>query len=130
MMVEIQDIHMFKRKLLRVTMFRMMLETFIELFELRKLLQMFNATIAVRRATMLVIVQSQELGIQIGDDQVDSNIIFEEPNEDVNSSSVENDNNIHDSYELEQLARNGYKEAEKQQINAKKVPQQNIMLTK
>ncbi|GJY72141.1 hypothetical protein Tco_0475844 [Tanacetum coccineum] len=51
----------------------------------------------------------------IGDDQIDSNIIFDEPNEDVNSGSVENDNNVQDSYELEQLARNAYKEAEKQQ---------------
>nr|GEU72878.1 hypothetical protein [Tanacetum cinerariifolium] len=30
----------------------------------------------------------------IGDDQTDSNIIFDEPNEDVNSSSVEYDNNV------------------------------------
>ncbi|GJU74321.1 gag-pol polyprotein [Tanacetum coccineum] len=56
----------------------------------------------------------------IGDDQIDSNIIFDEPNEDVNSSSVEYDNNIQESYELEQLARNTFKEAEKQQIIAKK----------
>ncbi|GJX98635.1 hypothetical protein Tco_0355654 [Tanacetum coccineum] len=56
----------------------------------------------------------------IGDDQIDSNIIFDEPNEDVNSGSVEYDNNVQESYELEQLARNAYKEAEKQQIIAKK----------
>ncbi|GJY26095.1 integrase, catalytic region, zinc finger, CCHC-type containing protein [Tanacetum coccineum] len=56
----------------------------------------------------------------IGDDQIDSNIIFDEPNEDGNSGSVENDNNGQDSYKLEQLARNAYKEAEKQQIIAKK----------
>ncbi|GJR15463.1 hypothetical protein Tco_0798115 [Tanacetum coccineum] len=49
----------------------------------------------------------------IGDDQIDSNIIFDEPNEDVNSDSVEYDNNVQESYELEQLARNAYKEAEK-----------------
>ncbi|GJY08067.1 hypothetical protein Tco_0375121, partial [Tanacetum coccineum] len=49
---------------------------------------------------------------------------------DVNSSSVEYDNNVQESYELEQLARNAYKEAEKQQIIAKKVQQQNIVLTK
>ncbi|GKC69172.1 hypothetical protein Tco_1115055 [Tanacetum coccineum] len=54
------------------------------------------------------------------DDQIDSNIIFDEPNVDVNSGSVEYDNNVQASYELEQLARNAYKEAEKQQINAKK----------
>ncbi|GJR41995.1 reverse transcriptase domain-containing protein [Tanacetum coccineum] len=50
----------------------------------------------------------------IGDDQIDSNIIYDEPNEDVNSGSVEYDNNDQKSYELEQLARNAYKEAEKQ----------------
>ncbi|GJW12688.1 retrovirus-related pol polyprotein from transposon TNT 1-94 [Tanacetum coccineum] len=49
----------------------------------------------------------------IGDDQIDSNIMFDEPNDDVNSSSVEDDNNAQQSYELEQLARNAYKEAEK-----------------
>ncbi|GKB90633.1 hypothetical protein Tco_0962905 [Tanacetum coccineum] len=34
----------------------------------------------------------------IGDDQIDSNIIFDEPNEDVNSGSVEYDNNVQESY--------------------------------
>ncbi|GJU54944.1 retrovirus-related pol polyprotein from transposon TNT 1-94 [Tanacetum coccineum] len=45
MMAEIQDVHMFKKKSLRVTMFRMMLETYREIFELhlQELLQMFNA---------------------------------------------------------------------------------------
>ncbi|GJY31409.1 retrovirus-related pol polyprotein from transposon TNT 1-94 [Tanacetum coccineum] len=38
--------------------------------------------------------------------------IGDEPNEDANSGSVKNDNNVQDSYELEQLARNAYKEAE------------------
>ncbi|GJS15181.1 integrase, catalytic region, zinc finger, CCHC-type containing protein [Tanacetum coccineum] len=66
----------------------------------------------------------------IGDDQIDSNIIFDEPNEDVNSGSVEYDNNVQESYELVQLARNAYKEAKKQQIIAKKVQQQNAVLTK
>ncbi|GKA12178.1 integrase, catalytic region, zinc finger, CCHC-type containing protein [Tanacetum coccineum] len=74
--------------------------------------------------------QPKIINKSIGDDQIDSNIIFDEPNEDVNSGNVENDNNVQDSYELEQLARNAYKEAEKQQIIAKKVQQQNIMLTK
>ncbi|GKA58873.1 ribonuclease H-like domain-containing protein [Tanacetum coccineum] len=58
--------------------------------------------------------QPKIINKSIGDDQIDSNIIFDEPNEDVNSGSVENDNNVQDSYELEQLARNAYKEAEKQ----------------
>nr|GEX19102.1 hypothetical protein [Tanacetum cinerariifolium] len=66
----------------------------------------------------------------IGDDQIDSNIIFDEPNDDVNSSSVEDDKNAQQSYELEQLGRNAYKEAEKQQMIAKKFQQQNTMLTK
>ncbi|GJZ54379.1 hypothetical protein Tco_0609264 [Tanacetum coccineum] len=35
----------------------------------------------------------------IGDDQIDSNIIFDEPNEDVNSGSVKYDNNVQESYE-------------------------------
>ncbi|GKD09150.1 hypothetical protein Tco_1188835 [Tanacetum coccineum] len=55
----------------------------------------------------------------IGDNQIDSNIIFDEPNRDVNSSSVEYNNNVLESYKLEQLARNAYKEAEKQQRIAK-----------
>ncbi|GJV21451.1 retrovirus-related pol polyprotein from transposon TNT 1-94 [Tanacetum coccineum] len=66
----------------------------------------------------------------IVDDQIDSNIIYGEPNGDVNSGSVKYDNNVQESYALEQLARNAYKEAEKQQIIAKKVQQQNTMLTK
>ncbi|GJX84783.1 integrase, catalytic region, zinc finger, CCHC-type containing protein [Tanacetum coccineum] len=66
----------------------------------------------------------------LGVDQIDSNIIFDEPNGDVNSGSVEYDNNVQESYELEQLAKNAYKEAEKQQIIAKKVQEQNIVLTK
>ncbi|GJR12057.1 hypothetical protein Tco_0794709 [Tanacetum coccineum] len=65
----------------------------------------------------------------IADDQIDNNIIFDEPNVDVNSGSVEHDNNVQASYALEQLALNAYKEAEKQQINADKVKQQNKVLT-
>ncbi|GKA43177.1 hypothetical protein Tco_0735901 [Tanacetum coccineum] len=44
--------------------------------------------------------------------------------------SVEYDKNVQESYALEQLARNVYKEAEKQQIFAQNVQQQNIVLTK
>nr|GEV46741.1 hypothetical protein [Tanacetum cinerariifolium] len=65
----------------------------------------------------------------IGDDQIDSDIIFDAPNEDVNSGHVKYDNNVQASYALEQLALNDYKEAEKQQINANKVKQQNNVLT-
>ncbi|GKC22012.1 hypothetical protein Tco_1024162 [Tanacetum coccineum] len=66
MMAEIQDVHMFKRKSLRVTMFRMMLGTHRELFELHllDLLQMFNATFVVIKVIMLVIVQIQKFKIQ------------------------------------------------------------------
>ncbi|GJU39774.1 hypothetical protein Tco_1192731 [Tanacetum coccineum] len=49
----------------------------------------------------------------IGDDQIDSNIIFDESNVDVNSGRVEYDINVQASYELEKLTRNAYKEAEK-----------------
>nr|GEV64492.1 hypothetical protein [Tanacetum cinerariifolium] len=64
----------------------------------------------------------------IGDDQIDSNIIFDTPNENVNSGSVEKDTHP-DLYALEQLARNAYQEADKQQIFAQKVQRQNKMLT-
>ncbi|GJU52906.1 retrovirus-related pol polyprotein from transposon TNT 1-94 [Tanacetum coccineum] len=74
--------------------------------------------------------QSKIINDTFGDDQIDSNIIFDEPKIDVNSGSVECDNNVQESYKLEQLAKNAYKEAEKQQIIAKKVQQQNTMLTK
>ncbi|GJT01079.1 integrase, catalytic region, zinc finger, CCHC-type containing protein [Tanacetum coccineum] len=46
----------------------------------------------------------------IGDDQIDSNIIFDEPNGNVNSGSVEKDTHVPDLYALEKLARNAYKE--------------------
>ncbi|GKD20456.1 hypothetical protein Tco_1222159 [Tanacetum coccineum] len=73
--------------------------------------------------------QPKYINDTIGDDKIDSNIIFDEPNVDVNSGTVEYDNNVQASYELEQLARNAYKEAEKQQINANKIKQQNKVLT-
>ncbi|GJU32443.1 hypothetical protein Tco_1176032 [Tanacetum coccineum] len=57
----------------------------------------------------------------IGDDQIDSNIIFDEPNGNVNSGSVEKDTHVPDLYALEQLARNAYQEAEKQQLFAQKM---------
>ncbi|GKA60809.1 retrovirus-related pol polyprotein from transposon TNT 1-94 [Tanacetum coccineum] len=44
----------------------------------------------------------------IGDDQIDSNIIFDEPNVNVNSDNIEHDNNVQASYALEQLALNAY----------------------
>ncbi|GJU92658.1 integrase, catalytic region, zinc finger, CCHC-type containing protein [Tanacetum coccineum] len=71
--------------------------------------------------------QPKVINNTIGDDQIDINIIFDAPNDDVNSGSVEEDTNVQQSYELEQLARNAYREAEKQQIIAKKVQQQNIV---
>ncbi|GJU32344.1 integrase, catalytic region, zinc finger, CCHC-type containing protein [Tanacetum coccineum] len=55
----------------------------------------------------------------IGDDQIDTNIIFDAPNDAVNSGSIKENNNVQQSYKLEQLARNAYYEAEKQQIIAK-----------
>ncbi|GJT45822.1 integrase, catalytic region, zinc finger, CCHC-type containing protein [Tanacetum coccineum] len=65
----------------------------------------------------------------IGDDQIDSNIIFDEPNRNVNSGSVEKDTHVPDLYAIEQLARNAYKEAEKPQLFAQKVQKQNTTLT-
>nr|GEW43776.1 putative reverse transcriptase domain-containing protein [Tanacetum cinerariifolium] len=65
----------------------------------------------------------------IGDDQIDSNIIFDTPNGNVNSGSVEKDTHVPDLCALEQLARNAYQEAEKQQIFAQKVQKQNKTLT-
>ncbi|GKC52705.1 hypothetical protein Tco_1075450 [Tanacetum coccineum] len=57
----------------------------------------------------------------IGDDQIDSNIIFDSPNGNVNSGSIEKATHVPDLCTLEQLARNAYQEAEKQQIFAQKV---------
>ncbi|GJT08652.1 hypothetical protein Tco_0843114 [Tanacetum coccineum] len=65
----------------------------------------------------------------IGDDQINSNIIFDEPNGNVNSGSVGKDTHVPDLYALEQLAINAYKEAEKQQLFAQKVQQRNTTLT-
>ncbi|GJU03691.1 hypothetical protein Tco_1114029 [Tanacetum coccineum] len=63
------------------------------------------------------------------DDQIDSDIIFDSPNRNVNSGSIEKDTHVPDLCALEQLARNAYQEAEKQQIFAQKVQKQNMTLT-
>ncbi|GJX08511.1 hypothetical protein Tco_0196443 [Tanacetum coccineum] len=65
----------------------------------------------------------------IDDDQIDSDIIFDSPNRNVNSSSIEKDTHVPDLCAIEQLARNAYQEAEKQQIFAQKVQKQNMTLT-
>nr|GEW72112.1 integrase, catalytic region, zinc finger, CCHC-type, peptidase aspartic, catalytic [Tanacetum cinerariifolium] len=65
----------------------------------------------------------------IGDDQIDNNIIFDTPNENVNSGNVEKDTHVPDLCALEKLARNAYQEDEKQQIFAQKVQKQNKTLT-
>ncbi|GJT04071.1 hypothetical protein Tco_0838533 [Tanacetum coccineum] len=66
----------------------------------------------------------------IGDDQIDSDIIFDSPNRNVNSGSIEKDTHVPDLCALEQLARNAYQEAEKQQIFAQKDSEkQNTTLT-
>nr|GEU72984.1 integrase, catalytic region, zinc finger, CCHC-type, peptidase aspartic, catalytic [Tanacetum cinerariifolium] len=65
----------------------------------------------------------------IGDDQIDSNIIFDTPNGNVNSGIVEQDTYVPDLYALEQLTRNAYQEVEKQQIFAQKVQTENKTLT-
>nr|GEW15420.1 hypothetical protein [Tanacetum cinerariifolium] len=58
-----------------------------------------------------------------GDDQINNDIIFDDPNVKSNDGSVEQDKNAHDSHDnaLELLARNAYKKAEKQHILAKKL---------
>ncbi|GJU86942.1 retrovirus-related pol polyprotein from transposon TNT 1-94 [Tanacetum coccineum] len=65
----------------------------------------------------------------IGDDQIDSDIIFDLPNGNLNSGSIEKDTHVLDLCVLEQLARNAYQEGKKQQIFAQKVQKQNTNLT-
>ncbi|GKB34450.1 hypothetical protein Tco_0879392 [Tanacetum coccineum] len=65
----------------------------------------------------------------LGDDQIDSDIIFDSPNGNVNSGSIEKDTHVPDLCALEQLTRNAYQEAEKQQIFAQKIQKQNTTLT-
>ncbi|GJR42834.1 hypothetical protein Tco_1310937 [Tanacetum coccineum] len=76
--------------------------------------------------------EQPKINSTIGNDQFNSNILFDDQNMEVNSRSVKHDKNVHDSHdnELEQLARNAYKEAEKQRILAQKVKQQYVELTK
>nr|GEV09946.1 retrovirus-related Pol polyprotein from transposon TNT 1-94 [Tanacetum cinerariifolium] len=69
------------------------------------------------------------INITIGDDQIDSNIIFDTPTGNVNSGSVEKDTHVPDLCALEKLAWNAYQEAEKKQIFAQKVQKQNNTLT-
>ncbi|GJV95217.1 hypothetical protein Tco_1546794 [Tanacetum coccineum] len=52
--------------------------------------------------------------IKIGDDQINSKIVFDAPNGNVNSGSIEEDTHVPDLSAIEQLARNAYQEAEKQ----------------
>ncbi|GKA96792.1 retrovirus-related pol polyprotein from transposon TNT 1-94 [Tanacetum coccineum] len=65
----------------------------------------------------------------IADDQIDSDTIFDTPSGNVNSGGIEKDTHVPDLCALEQLARNAYQEAEKQQIFAQKVQKQNTTLT-
>nr|GEU63611.1 hypothetical protein [Tanacetum cinerariifolium] len=85
---------------------------------LQEILQLFNITTVVEKDT-----------ITIGDDHIDSNIIFDTPNGNVNSGNVEKDTHVPDLYVLKQLPKNAYQEAEKQQIFAQKVQTQNKTLT-
>ncbi|GKB41123.1 integrase, catalytic region, zinc finger, CCHC-type containing protein [Tanacetum coccineum] len=61
-----------------------------------------------------------------------SDTIFDDPDMEVNDGKVEHDTNAHDQRdsEMELLARNAYKEAEKQQKIAKDAKQRNVVLTK
>ncbi|GKB73298.1 hypothetical protein Tco_0934710 [Tanacetum coccineum] len=179
MVVEFQEGHtILKRSLPRVVMFRKRLGMYIELYELfhQKMLHIFSATIAMLKATMHEILQSQESGILMeeieelsanicmmvriqqantnsdegpsydsafisevqtpstsfmnplfsksyheqtyhkqpkiinstnGDDQINSDITFDDPNVEVNDGNVKHDKNANDQRdnELEQLAR-------------------------
>ncbi|GJZ55173.1 hypothetical protein Tco_0610366 [Tanacetum coccineum] len=64
----------------------------------------------------------------IGDDQINNDIIFDSPNRNFNSGSIEKDTHVPDLCALEKLARNAYQEAEKQQTFAQKVQKQNTTL--
>ncbi|GKA46086.1 RNA-directed DNA polymerase, eukaryota, reverse transcriptase zinc-binding domain protein [Tanacetum coccineum] len=58
-------------------------------------------------------------------DQINSDIIFDDPNVEVNDGKVEHDKNAHDRQDnaMDLLARNAYKETEKQLLLPKKVNQ-------
>ncbi|GJZ74356.1 hypothetical protein Tco_0638502 [Tanacetum coccineum] len=53
-------------------------------------------------------IHTKIINSTIGDDQIDSNIIFDSPNGNVNSGSIEKDTHVLDLCALEQLARNAY----------------------
>ncbi|GJS60325.1 hypothetical protein Tco_0655109 [Tanacetum coccineum] len=80
----------------------------------------------------MMLAKKDEVGVILSNKQNDFLIVdvaqMEEIEELINDGSVEHDTNAHDPYdnELEQLARNAYKEAEKQQIIAQKAKQQNV----
>ncbi|GJR99211.1 retrovirus-related pol polyprotein from transposon TNT 1-94 [Tanacetum coccineum] len=76
-------------------------------------------------------VQHEIINSTIGNDQINSGIIFDNPNVKVNDGKVEHDKNAHDAQDIaiELLARNAYKEAEKQLLLAKRVKKQNVELT-
>ncbi|GJU32149.1 retrovirus-related pol polyprotein from transposon TNT 1-94 [Tanacetum coccineum] len=82
---------------------------FYELRHLQEMLLMFSATTAMLKATMQENVQSQEFGIPI-----------------------KHDKKAHDRQDnaMELLAKNAYKETEKQLLLANKVNQRNVELTK
>ncbi|GKB40271.1 hypothetical protein Tco_0885213 [Tanacetum coccineum] len=74
--------------------------------------------------------QSKIINNTIDDDQIDSNVVFDVPIADVNSGNVEDDNDDHRLSELEQLAMNAYREAEKQSVLAKQIKIENKELAK
>ncbi|GJZ80958.1 gag-pol polyprotein [Tanacetum coccineum] len=83
----------------------------------------------------MLLAKQDEAGVILTDEHnnflfVDASQMEEIKELNVNSGTVEYDNKVHESYALEQLARNAYKEAEKQQKFSQKVQQQNKVLTK
>ncbi|GJQ98575.1 hypothetical protein Tco_0009714 [Tanacetum coccineum] len=88
-----------------------------------------GTNVAAKTDELIILTDEQMIFSTIGDDQIDSDIIFDSPNGNVNSGSIEKDTHVPDLCALEQLARNAYQEAEKQQIFAQKVQKQNTTLT-
>nr|GEX98397.1 hypothetical protein [Tanacetum cinerariifolium]GEY00454.1 hypothetical protein [Tanacetum cinerariifolium] len=82
----------------------------------------------------MLLAKQDEAGVTLTDEHndflaADATRMEEIKELNVNSGRVEYDTNVQASYEIEQLAKNAYKEAEKQQTNANKVKQQNKVLS-
>nr|GEW51685.1 hypothetical protein [Tanacetum cinerariifolium] len=114
---------------LRVVMFKKRLGMYKELYGLlrQEMLQMFYATIAMLKATMTGIVQSQEFKI-LKIKELSANICMMAKIQKANTDSDEGTSYdfafISEDTELELLSGNAFKEAEKQLTLAKNLKQQ------